>query len=121
MALRLLIVDDNAQFLEVARDLLEREGVNVVAVASTSAEALAQVDSFRPDVTLIDINLGGESGFDLAQRLTAVAGGGSSPMILISTYAESDLRDLIDESPAAGFLSKADLSASAIHELLRGR
>ncbi len=71
MVLRCVIVDDSARFLEAARALLEREGVDVVGVASTIAEALRLVDEVRPDVTLVDIDLGAESGFDLA--LTAGA------------------------------------------------
>ncbi len=118
MTLRLLIVDDNAQFLEAASGLLEREGMTVVAVASTSVEALERVDELQPDVTLVDIDLGEESGFDLARRLADRADGEPPPVVLISTYAEQDLRDLIEESPAVGFLSKADLCGSAIHRLL---
>ena len=71
MALRLLIVDDNHRFLKAARDLLEREGMTVVGVASTSADALRYADELQPDVALVDIVLGEESGLDLAQRLTA--------------------------------------------------
>jgi hypothetical protein len=41
-------------------------------------------------------------------------------VILISTYAESDFADLVAQSPAVGFLSKAELSARAIDALLRG-
>jgi CheY-like chemotaxis protein len=118
MTLRLLIVDDNVQFLEAARNLLEREGVTVVALASTSTEALQRADELQPDVTLVDIDLGEESGFDLARQLADRAGGQGSPVVLISTYAEQDLRDLIDDSPAVGFLSKSDLSGRAIHGLL---
>ncbi|MDQ4067903.1 MAG: response regulator [Actinomycetota bacterium] len=118
MSLRLLIVDDNAQFLNAARDLLEREGMTVVAVASTSAEALARVEELRPDVALVDIDLGEESGFDVADRLAGGSGGAGPPVVLISTYAEEDLGDLIDASPAVGFVSKADLSGTAIRRLL---
>ena len=117
MALSCLIVDDNPQFLEVARELLDREGVAVVGVASTGAEALERADQLRPEVTLVDIDLGDESGFDVALRLAA-ATDGRSRVILISTYAETDFADLIAASPAVGFLSKSDLSASAISMLL---
>jgi CheY-like chemotaxis protein len=118
MTLRLLIVDDNARFLEAARDLLEREGMTVVGVASTSVEALERVDELRPDVTLVDIDLGEESGFDLARRLAHSDSTEAPPVVLISTYAEQDLRDLIDASPAVGFMSKSDLSGRAIRQLL---
>jgi DNA-binding NarL/FixJ family response regulator len=117
MAVRCLIVDDNPQFLEVARELLDREGIAVVGVASTGAEALERADELRPEVMLVDIDLGDESGFDVAQRLAAAADGGAR-VILISTYAETDFADLIAASPAVGFLSKSDLSASAISGIL---
>jgi CheY-like chemotaxis protein len=118
MALRVLIVDDNAHFLAAARDLLEREGMSVVAVASTSVEAIRRAEELRPDVTLVDIDLGEESGFDLARRLAETTSGECSPVILISAYPEQDLVDLIDASPATGFLSKSGLSARAILKLL---
>ena len=118
--LRCLIVDDSPRFLDAARGLLERQGITIVGVASTSAEALQQVEELRPDVTLVDIDLGGESGFELARRLQRDAGVASSPLILISTHAEQDYADLIAASPAVGFLSKSALSASAIRALLGG-
>ena len=119
MSLILLIVDDNAQFLRAARELLEQEGMTVVGVASTSAEALEHFDALRPDVTLVDVDLGPESGFDLARRLATESAGEPPSVVLISTYAEQDLRELIDASPTVGFLSKSQLSAAAIHELLQ--
>jgi DNA-binding NarL/FixJ family response regulator len=66
VSLRTLIVDDNASFLAAARDLLEREGIAVVGVASTSDEAVRRAAEMRPDVTLVDVYLGEESGLDLA-------------------------------------------------------
>jgi DNA-binding NarL/FixJ family response regulator len=116
--LRVLIVDDNASFLSAARVLLEREHVSVVGVASTAAEALPLVDELRPDVALVDIMLAGESGFELARRLVGPDRPGAPAVILISTHAETDFADLIAESPAIGFLSKAELSAEPIRELL---
>lgn len=119
--LRCLIVDDSARFLDAARALLERQGVTVVGVASTSADALQRADELRPDVTLLDIDLGGESGLELARRLHAQAGRPAAPVILISTHAEQDYAELIAASPAVGFLSKTHLSATAIRDLLAGR
>jgi DNA-binding NarL/FixJ family response regulator len=111
-------VDDNDAFREGARDLLERQGLTVVGVAATSDEALERASVLRPDVTLVDIDLGEENGFDLVRRLAGAAGLEHLHMVLISAYSESDFADLIASSPAIGFLSKAALSASAIRELL---
>jgi CheY-like chemotaxis protein len=116
--MRCLIVDDSPRFLEAARGLLEREGIAVVGVASNSAEALQQAERLRPDVTLVDIDLGGESGLELARRLHRAPGLAASRVILISTHAEQDYADLIAASPAVGFVSKAALSAGAIGDLL---
>ena len=117
MPLRCLIVDDNASFLSEASALLQREGITVVGLASTPDEAVAQVRQLEPDVALVDIVLGRESGLELARRLAESNGHGLS-VILISTHAESDFADLIDEVPVAGFLPKSELSAHAIRRLL---
>jgi DNA-binding NarL/FixJ family response regulator len=118
MTLRCLIVDDSPRFLAAARGLLERQGMAVVGVASTSAEALERVQELRPDVTLVDIDLGGESGLELARRLHQQAAPAPARVILVSTHAEEDYAELITASPAVGFLSKSTLSAGAIHDLL---
>jgi two-component system nitrate/nitrite response regulator NarL len=119
--LRCLIVDDSRSFLEAARVLLEREGLAVPGVASTGDEALAQAEELRPDVVLVDITLGEESGFDLARRLVEEDRGRRSMVILVSTHAEADFEDLIAASPAVGFLPKSQLSARAISRILGGR
>jgi CheY-like chemotaxis protein len=96
---------------------LEQEGLQVVAVATSGDEALRAVAELHPDVTLLDIDLGGESGFDVARRL-ADDGDSGGQVILISTHSEEDLVDLIKESPAIGFLGKPSLSATTIKGLL---
>jgi DNA-binding NarL/FixJ family response regulator len=115
--LRCLIVDDNSLFLEGSADLLRREGVDVVGVASTSAEAIRLVMELRPDVTLVDIDLGDEDGLELTRRLTDISAA-HSKVILVSTHSEDDLAQLIAASPAVGFVPKTRLSAQAIRDLL---
>ena len=117
MSLRCLIVDDSDEFLAAARATLEREGILVVGVATTSAEALERVLELRPDVALVDVGLGDESGFDVARRIAEQSQDALS-VILISTRDESDFGELITASPAAGFLSKSKLSAGAIQAIL---
>lgn len=120
MPVRCLIVDDSLGLLEAVRVFLEREGITVVGVASTPAEALRQIEELRPDVTLVDIDLGEESGFDLVQEIARDHGEAKPRTILISAHAEADFADLIAASPAIGFLSKSELSAAGIRALLEG-
>jgi DNA-binding NarL/FixJ family response regulator len=120
MAMRCLIVDDSPGFLRSARQLLEREGMAVVDVASTGTEAVQQAKRLRPDVLLVDIDLGEESGFEVAQRLVAEAGFPPANVVLTSTHAEEDFADLIAASPVAGFVAKAELSLGAIRRMVGG-
>jgi two-component system, NarL family, nitrate/nitrite response regulator NarL len=116
MTVRCIIVDDSVRFLEVATARLGRAGLEVVGTATTSAEAIEQVDLLRPDVVLVDISLGSESGLDLAGHL---AEDPDPPVVvLISTRAEADYATLIAASPAVGFIAKSRLSAKAVRELV---
>jgi DNA-binding NarL/FixJ family response regulator len=117
MPLQCLIVDDYQPFLKVVRASLERQGMTVVGVASNGAEALRQVHELSPDVALVDISLGTESGFDVARAIGPYVGS----VILISSddHDEDDgYAELIASSPAVGFLNKATLSADAISHLI---
>ncbi|MES5822820.1 response regulator [Streptomyces sp. RG80] len=115
MSMRCLLVDDSIRFLEAARTLLERDGVPVVGVAMSGPEALARAAELAPDIVLVDLDLDGENGFDLAVEL---AGRVSSVIILISTHSLDDVEELVAASPARGFLHKSTLSARAIRNLL---
>jgi DNA-binding NarL/FixJ family response regulator len=117
VSLRCVIVDDNALFLKGASDLLSREGLDVVGVASNGAEAVRLVTELRPDVTLVDIDLGDEDGLEVARQLSK-SSAGHSKVILISTHPESDMTHLIGGSPATGFIPKMRLSAQAILDTL---
>ena len=108
VSLRCLIVDDNALFLEGAADLLRREGLDVIGVASNSAQAIQLVSELRPDVTLVDVDLGDEDGLEVARQLSDGLAG-HSKVILISTHPESDMTHLIGASPAIGFIPKTRL------------
>jgi DNA-binding NarL/FixJ family response regulator len=120
MSLRCLIVDDNAPFIEASRTLLGGQGISVVGVAMTAAQGLQGAEELQPDVVLVDIELGVDSGFDLARALADGGGAAAPHVILISTHSPEDFGDLVAESPALGFLAKCDLSADAIRHILGG-
>ena len=117
MSIRYLIVDDNVRFLEAARASLERQGEEVAGIATTTNEALQQTEALRPDVVLVDISLGDESGFELTRQLVDSFPYLRSRVVLISTRDEEDYADLIAASPAVGFLAKSNLLAKTLREL----
>ena len=120
MALRCLIVDDSPVFRRVASALLQRQGISVVGVAASGIEAIARARELRLDVALVDIDLGGESGFAVVRELAALDGVLAIGAILISTHAEEEFAELIEASPAVGFVAKSNLAADAIEALLNG-
>ena len=118
MPIRCLIVDDNSGFRQEMGGLLEEQGLEVVGGAASAAEALQQIAELRPDVALIDIDLGRDSGLTLASRLREAPGSAVPTVILISTHDEVAFAELIEQSSALGFLPKTELSAAAIRRML---
>jgi two-component system, NarL family, nitrate/nitrite response regulator NarL len=113
MPLQCMIVDDYQPFIKMARAKLERQGMVVVGTATNGTEALRRARELSPDVALVDISLGTESGFNVAQQISPYVGS----VILISSNdhdENDDYAELIAGSPAVGFLSKAILSAEEI-------
>jgi len=116
VGLRVVIVDDHAGFRSSARALLEAEGFDVVGEAGDGASALAAVGLLRPHVVLLDIQLPDIDGFEVAERL---AGAGDPPVVvLVSTRGISAYRRRLARSPARGFISKSELSGSALSALV---
>jgi two-component system, NarL family, nitrate/nitrite response regulator NarL len=118
VALRVVIVDDSDAFLVSARDLLERQGLTVVGVAGTIAEALERVRVLAPDAVIVDLHLGSASGLDLARLLSAEP---TPPaVVLVSSIGTEDLAALAVDAPVRGCLTKTDLSAAAVESIVRG-
>ncbi len=111
-----LIVDDHAPFRAAAAALLEAEGFAVVGEAGDGEAALAETARLRPQVVLVDVQMPGIDGFEVARSLA------SAPyvpaVLLISSRAAADYGDRVAGSPARGFLEKRALSGSAVTRML---
>lgn len=114
-----MIVDDSETFLAAARALLERQGVDVLGVATTPDEAVERVRDLRPDVAVVDLHLGSASGLELSRELST-GGAGSPAVVLVSTIDREELKALVVGSPVRGFLTKTDLSAAALESIVGG-
>jgi CheY-like chemotaxis protein len=119
MPVTCLIVDDSTAFLAAARGcstMRDRRGRRRFG----RKLAVACVEETRPDVALVDVDLGEEDGFDVAELLASLPEGGPA-VILVSGDARDRFRDRVAASSALGFLAKIDLSAQGIEKLLRAR
>src|SRR4051812_31498494 len=118
MATTLLIVDDHPPFREAARRLLEQDGYRVVGEAGDGAAALAAARALRPDVVLLDVQMPGLDGFEVAARLSADAG--PPAIVMVSSRDAADFGPLVEASGARGFIGKLDLSGPALAAVLNG-
>jgi DNA-binding NarL/FixJ family response regulator len=115
MSPTVLVVDDQAAFRAVARDLLEADGFTVVGEASSAESALIAARELQPDVVLLDVRLPGRSGVDIARELRDTP---SPPrVVLIST---ADYAHAVRACGADAFISKASLTGSALRAALSG-
>jgi two-component system, NarL family, nitrate/nitrite response regulator NarL len=111
-----LIIDDSEEFVASASRLLASQGIDVVAAAFSRAQALELITALRPDVALVDVELGDDDGIQLSHELAAKAP--ATRIVIISTHDRDDLAHLIADSPAVGFLPKNELGAAALERLL---
>jgi len=111
-----LIVDDNSGFRSRARELLESEGFEVVGEAADADSALAATRELVPDVVLLDVQLPGLDGFEVAKQLTS--NGQAPTVVLISSHDVTDFGSLVRASGAHGFIAKHELSGERLRSLL---
>ena len=116
MRTTVLIVDDHADFRRSASALLDAEGFDVVGDAADGHEALDAVERLRPEVVLLDIQLPGLDGFEIAERLAAT----DDPprVVLISSRDAAAYGLRLDQAPALGFLAKRELSGASLAALV---
>jgi DNA-binding NarL/FixJ family response regulator len=117
MGTSVLIVDDHSGFRTCARRLLESEGYRVVGEAADCASAVEAARALEPELALVDVHLPDADGFELTSRLEALAD--PPAVVLTSSRDGAELRTLVAQSGARGFVPKAELSREAIEELFR--
>ena len=104
MPLRLVLIEDHQALREGLELLLGREGIEVLGTAGSAQEGQELVEQFEPDVALIDIRLGEDSGIDLTAKLVD-----ADPERRIMLYTGSSEIDLLIsglDSGARGYALK---------------
>lgn len=116
MQLTVLIVDDHEGFRQVARALLEADGVQVIGEAADGESAIAEAARLRPQLVLLDVQLPDIDGFEVAARI----GEAIEPpaVVLTSSHAANSYRQRLAHSAARAFIPKDELSGEALAALL---
>jgi len=115
---RVLVVDDHPSFRRFATKLLQAGGFDVVGEAEDGRAALARARRLRPDLVLLDVLLPDMSGFAVAEALASHAY--RPRVVLVSSRSASELGPALEKSPAAGFLTKSELTAEALAAIADG-
>jgi DNA-binding NarL/FixJ family response regulator len=112
--LRVMLVDDHDLFRTGLRNLLEEQGVHIVAEAPDGHTALLLVRELAPDVVVMDLNMPGMNGIEATREITRHA---PLTRVLVLTISDQD-EDVMDAilAGACGYLMKD----SSIQDLMQG-
>lgn len=112
--LRVVIVDDHDLFRTGLRNLLEEQGIQVLAEAASGEEALRLVRELTPEVVVMDLNMPGMNGVEATRHIASIA---PLTRVVVLTISDQD-GDVMDAilAGACGYL----LKDSSIQELIRG-
>jgi len=85
---RVLLVDDNPDFLEGVSAWLTRDtAFELAGVAASGGEALTQVERLEPDVVLMDVAMPDVNGFEATRRIKSKPG---APLVILLTFHDSE-------------------------------
>ena len=112
--LRVMLVDDHDLFRTGLRNLLEEQGVQIVAEASEGASALSLVRELAPEVVVMDLNMPGMNGIEATREIARLA-----PLTRVVVLTISDQDDDVMDAILAGACGYL-LKDSSIQDLMQG-
>lgn len=116
MAVRVVIVEDEAITAMATGAMLKRLGHEVLATVSSGEAALEAVRRGRPDLVLMDIRLGGQlDGIETARRLRQSM---KVPVVFVTAYVDDQTRRRAADIAPLAFVAKP-LDETDLHRLLR--
>ncbi len=111
--IRILLVDDNLEFLEaVARFLAADPLTEVIGQAPTGKEALNQAPLLKPDLVLMDLALPEMNGLETTRKMKTQPG--APKVIIVTLYDNAEYRAAAHSVQADGFISKSELGVQLL-------
>jgi DNA-binding NarL/FixJ family response regulator len=111
---RLLCVDDSPEMLEALVDLLQWEFL-IVGTLSSGSLAIGQAANFKPDIILLDVDLGDANGFRVAEQLRS--SGCPARIVFLSVHESIDFVRAAQDSGAAGYVFKSQITRDLVKTL----
>ncbi|MFM9960341.1 MAG: response regulator [Planctomycetaceae bacterium] len=102
---KVLVIEDNEQNLYLVTFLLERHGLEIIP-ARTGPQGLALASHVRPDLILLDIQLPGMDGYEVARQLKLIASLASVPIVAVTSYAMEGDRNKGIAAGCTGYIEK---------------
>lgn len=121
MRTRLLLADDHALIRQGIKELLQKQGFQVVCEASNGQEALRIAEKVQPDVAIVDIGMPVLNGVDTAREMNKASP--KTKVILLTQHAESQYVAEALRAGVKGYVLKSQAAEDlfdAIHEVCKG-
>ena len=113
--MKILLVDDHALIRAGLANLLTQNNHEVVAEASTSSQASALINTHKPEIVLVDINLGTSSGIDLIKELKK--SGAASKFVVLTMHDDTQTLESAKDAGAIAFVTKSAPTESLLEIL----
>ena len=103
--MKLAIIDDHSLIRSGVSSALANTEFEVIAEASSVKEGAAVINSHKPDICLVDVNLGAGNGIDLIKQ--SIATGIRSKFVVLTMHDDSETLELAKEAGAAAYVTKS--------------
>ena len=113
--MKILLVDDHALIRAGLANLLTQNNHEVVAEASTSSQASALINTHKPEIVLVDINLGTSSGIDLIKEMKK--SGAASKFVVLTMHDDTQTLESAKNAGAIAFVTKSAPTESLLEIL----
>jgi DNA-binding NarL/FixJ family response regulator len=103
--MKLAIIDDHSLIRSGVSNALANTEFKVVAEAASVKEGAAVINSYKPDICLVDINLGTGNGINLIKQ--SIATGIESKFVVLTMHDDSETLELAKQAGAAAYVTKS--------------